>query len=254
MDLLQLLLLVVIGIVGGVLSGLVGIGGGIIFVPGLLFVGGWTIQEAVAASLVIIVFSSLSGTVRNARSEDPVDWRTAGLLSLVVAPSSLIGVAVSRVSPETVVEVVFSLLLLALAYPTSRGGGSAVSGAGKKLPLPLTLIAGVFVGALSGLVGVGGGVMLVPLMVLGLGLEVKTAVSTSLAIVLFTSLVGASGYILTGFSDVLSLPPLVIGAIVGAWLGVFIRDPLPEDKLRIGFAVFMVVVALRILGQAVGIF
>lgn len=253
MDLLHLLLLAVIGLVGGVLSGLVGVGGGIIFVPGLIFAGGWTIQEAVAASLVIIVFSSLSGTIRNARSEDPVNWRMAGLLSLVVAPSSLIGVAISRVSPETVVEVIFSLLLLALAYPTSRGG-AAVSGDGRRLPLPLTIIAGVFVGALSGLVGVGGGVMLVPLMVLGLGLEVKTAVSTSLAVVLFTSFVGASGYILTGFSDVLSLPPLVVGAIVGAWLGVRIRDPLPEDKLRIGFAVFMVIVALRIMGQAVGVF
>lgn len=254
MDLLHLLLLAVIGVVGGVLSGLVGVGGGIIFVPGLIFAGGWTIQEAVAASLVIIVFSSLSGTIRNASSEDPVNWRMAGLLSLVVAPSSLIGVAISRVSPETVVEVAFSLLLLALAYPTSRGGGSVISGDGKKLPLPLTIIAGIFVGALSGLVGVGGGVMLVPLMVLGFGLGVKTAVSTSLAVVLATSLVGASGYILTGFGDVLSLPPLVVGAIVGAWLGVRLRDPLPEDKLRIGFAVFMVVVALRILGQAAGIF
>ncbi|MDQ4106642.1 MAG: sulfite exporter TauE/SafE family protein [Actinomycetota bacterium] len=253
MDVLQLLLLAAIGVIGGTLSGLVGVGGGIIFVPGLLFAGGWAIQEAVAASLVIIVFSSLSGTIRNASSEDPVNWRTAGLLSLVVAPSSLIGVAISRVSPETVVEVVFSLLMLSLAYPTARGR-SELGVDGKRLPLPLTILAGVFVGTLSGLVGVGGGVMLVPLMVLGLGLEVKTAVSTSLAIVLFTSLVGASGYLLTGFSDVLRLPPLVIGAIVGAWLGVRIRDPLPEDKLRIGFAVFMVVVALRILGQAAGIF
>jgi uncharacterized membrane protein YfcA len=62
-DLLQLVLLGVIGIVGGVLSGLVGVGGGIVFVPGLVFAGGWEIQEAVAASLVIIVFSSLSGTI-----------------------------------------------------------------------------------------------------------------------------------------------------------------------------------------------
>ncbi|HZY64464.1 MAG TPA: TSUP family transporter [Rubrobacteraceae bacterium] len=71
---------------GGVLSGLVGVGGGIIFVPGLILAGGWRIQEAVAASLVIIVFSALSGTIRSARSEDPVDWRMAGLLSLTVAP------------------------------------------------------------------------------------------------------------------------------------------------------------------------
>ena len=72
-DLLQLVLLGIVGIVGGILSGLVGVGGGIVFVPGLVYAAGWQIQEAVAASLVIIIFSSLSGTIRNARSEDPVD-------------------------------------------------------------------------------------------------------------------------------------------------------------------------------------
>lgn len=254
MDLLQILLLAVIGVGGGVLSGLVGVGGGIIFVPGLILAGGWRIQEAVAASLVIIVFSALSGTIRNARSEDPVDWRMAGLLSLTVAPSSLIGVYISKISPETVVQICFAVLLLALAYPTARGGGSAIAVPGKKLPLPLVLLAGVGVGTLSGLLGIGGGVMLVPLMVLGFGVGVKPAVSTSLAVVLATAFVGASGYLLTGFDRILGLPPLVVGAIVGAWIGVHVRDPLPEDKLRIGFGVFMVVVAIRIGGQALGIF
>lgn len=252
-DLLQLLFLAVIGLVGGVLSGLVGVGGGIIFVPGLVYVGGWEIKEAVAASLVIIVFSALSGTIRNARSADPVNWRAAGLLALTVAPSSLIGVAISRVSPDVVVEVAFSLLLLALAYPTARGRPDFDEGS-KKIPLPLVLVAGVGIGTMSALVGVGGGVMLVPLMVLGLGIAVKTAVSTSLAVVLAMAVVGATGYILTGFDDLLALPPLVVGAIVGAWAGVRVRDPLPERALRVGFGVFMVVVAIRTLARALGWF
>lgn len=254
MDVLQLLLLGLIGVVGGILSGLVGIGGGIIFVPGLIYAGGWPIQEAVAASLVIIVFSSLSGTIRNTWSDNPVDWRKAGLLSLTVAPSSLIGVYISRISPEVVVQVAFAVLLLALAYPTARGGSSAFSGEGRSIPVPVALLAGVGVGTISALVGIGGGVMLVPLLVLGFGAEVKTAVSTSLAVVLALALVGAAGYLLTGFEDILTLPPLVVGAIVGAWIGVRIRDPFPEDKLRIGFAIFMVVVAFRLLGQSAGIF
>lgn len=249
-----MLLLAVIGVLGGVLSGLVGVGGGVIFVPGLIFAGGWRIQEAVAASLVIIVFSAISGTIRNAGSDDPVDWKTAGLLSLTVAPSSLIGVYISKVSPEVVVQIAFAVLLLALAYPTARGNKSSVAAGGKTLPLPVVLLAGVGVGTLSGLLGIGGGVMLVPLMVLGFGVGVKLAVSTSLAIVLATSVVGAAGYLLTGFDRVWGLPPLVVGAIFGAWLGVLVRDWLPEDKLRIGFGVFMVVVAVRIGGQALGIF
>lgn len=251
---MQILILVLVGLAGGVLSGIVGVGGGIIFVPGLVYATGWSIQEAVAASLVIIVFSSLSGTIRNARSQDPVRWRIAGLLSLTVAPASLIGVFVSRISPERVVEVAFALLLLALAYPTARGRREEeLDEAGKRMPAPLALTAGVGIGAISGLVGVGGGVMLVPLMVVGFDVRTKAAVSTSLAVVLFTALVGATGYILTGFDELLSLPPLIVGSIAGAWLGVRLRDLTPEAVLRWAFGGFMVIVALQFLGNAAGI-
>lgn len=94
-------------------------------------------------------------------------------------------------------------------------------------------------------------------MVLGLGLTMKRAVSTSLAVAMFTGIVGAAGYIATGFRDpqeLLSLLPLVVGSIIGAWLGVRVRDPLPNGAIRVGFGVFMVVVSLRILGEAAGLF
>ena len=256
MDFVQFLVLGTIGVVGGILSGLVGVGGGIVFVPGLVYAGGWEIKEAVAASLVIIVFSALSGTIRNARSDDPVNWRVAGLLSLTVAPSSLIGVFISRVSPEIVVKVAFAVLLLALAYPTVKGRGEYDPDR-QDIPLPLVFLAGIFIGSLSGLVGVGGGVMMVPLMVLGMGLTTKGAVSTSLAVVMFTGIIGAAGYVATGFrdpQDLLSLPPLIVGSMVGAPLGVRVRDRLPSGVIRSIFGVFMVVVALRLLGEAFGVF
>ena len=252
-EFLQLLILAVLGALGGVLAGIVGVGGGIVFVPALVYVAGWDIKEAVAASFVIIVFSSLSGTIRSARSEDPADWRAAALFASTVAPASLIGVYVSSVSPPSVVRVAFAGVLLALAYPTARGSGVPSESGGKKIPVPLVLLAGVFIGALSGLVGVGGGVVMVPLMVLGLGLTTKQASSTSLAVILFTGVVASIGYTVAGFADFLSLAPLVVGSVVGAWLGVRLREWLAERVLRTGFAIFMVLVALHILSEAAGI-
>jgi uncharacterized membrane protein YfcA len=243
-----------LGIIGGLLSGLIGVGGGVFFVPALVYVVGWDIKEAVAASLIIIIFSSLSGTIRNARSRDPVDWRVAAPLSFAVAPASLIGVAISRISPDEVVKICFAVLILSLALPTARGRAELGENS-RKIPAPLVFVAGIFIGTLSGLVGVGGGVMMVPLMVLGLGLGAKRAVSTSLAVVMFTGVVASIGYIATGFRDpeeLLSLPPLIVGSIAGAWLGVRIRDPLPEDAIRIGFALFMVFTAVLILLDALG--
>lgn len=255
MDLFQLLFLGVVGVAGGLLAGLVGVGGGIVFVPGLVYVAGWNIKEAVAASLVIIIFASITGTIRNARSEDPVDWRVAALLSLAVAPASLIGVAISRVSSDTVVEITFSVILLLLAYPTARRRPDFDES--KKISRLWVFVAGIFIGALSGLVGVGGGVVMVPLMVLGMGIGTKRAVSTSLAVIMFTGVVGSIGYVATGFrgaEQLLSLPPLIVGSMIGAWIGVKVRDPLPENVVRVGFAVFMALTAVRLLTDALGVF
>ena len=251
MDLLQLLILAILGTLGGALSGVAGVGGGIVFVPTLVYAAGWDIKEAVAASLVIVIFSALSGTVRNQRSEDPVDWRATAILSLAVAPASLIGVYISNVSPSTLVQFVFAVVLLALAYPTARGRGPSAER--KETSLLLILPAGVGIGALAGLVGIGGGVVLVPLLTLGFGLRTKQAISTSLAVVLFTGIVGSIGYIVGGFSDLVSLPPLILGSMIGAWFGVRLREMLPDRTVRLGFAVFMVITALRILIDAAGI-
>ena len=142
---------------------------------------------------------------------------------------------------------------MALAYPTARGRRGP-SGGEHRIPLALVLLAGIGIGALSGLVGVGGGGMTVPLMVLGLGLTTKRAVSTSLAVTLCTGIVASIGYITTGFGDLLSLPPLIVGSMLGPLLGVHLRERLPEKAIRVGFAGFMVVVALRILGDAADMF
>jgi uncharacterized protein len=248
-DLLELLILGLAGLFGGVLAGLFGVGGGTVFVPALVYAAGWDIREAVAASLVIIVFSALSGTLRSMRSEAPVNWRAAALFSLTVAPSSLIGVAVSNFFSETLTQVVFAGFLLALAYPTARSGKRYREGirGSSGSHLALALLGGIGAGALAGLIGIGGAVLTVPLLIFGFGLNPKTAISTSLVITLLVGALGATGYFVAGFDRLSGLPPLIVGSMLGAWPGVRIRERLGEALLQRAFAAYMVLVAVLII-------
>ncbi len=74
-----------------------------------------------AASLVVVIFSSLSGTIRNIRSKDLINWRNAALLASTVAPTSLMGMAISCFSADVVAKLAFATLLVVLTYPTARG-------------------------------------------------------------------------------------------------------------------------------------
>jgi uncharacterized protein len=249
-DLLELLILGLAGLFGGVLAGLFGVGGGTVFVPALVYGAGWNIQEAVAASLVIIVFSALSGTLRSLRSEVPADWKAAALLSSTVAPSTLIGVALSHYFSETLTQMVFAGFLLALAYPTARSGKRYREYVAGSTHPALALLGGFGAGTLAGLIGIGGAVLTIPLLIFGFGLNPKTAISTSLVVTLLISIVGAAGYIATGFDRFAGLPPLIVGSMIGAWPGVRIRERLGEVFLQRAFAAYMVVVAILIVIDA----
>lgn len=250
----RLLILSLSGVFGGVLAGLFGVGGGIVFVPALVYAAGWNIREAVAASLIIIVFSALSGTLRSMRSKAPVNWRAAALFSATVAPSSLIGVLLSHSTPDTFTQLVFAGFLLILAYPTARSGSRYRDGikASKEHPA-LAMLGGVGVGTLAGLIGIGGAAMTVPLLILGFGLAPKTAISTSLAVTIFIGVVGAAGYVAAGFDQFQGLVPLIAGSMIGAWVGVRVRERLSEVVIQRAFAVFMVMVAIRIIVDTAGI-
>jgi uncharacterized protein len=247
-DLLELVILGLAGLFGGVLAGLFGVGGGTVFVPALVYTAGWNIREAVAASLIIIVFSALSGTLRSMRSEVPVNWRAAALFSLTVAPSSLIGVVASNFFSETLTQLVFAGFLLALAYPTARSGKRYREGVGGSsgTHLALALLGGIGTGALAGLIGIGGAVLTVPLLIFGFGLDPKTAISTSLVVTLLVGILGAAGYFAAGFERLSGLPPLIVGSMLGAWPGVRIRERLGETLLQRAFAAYMVIVAILI--------
>ncbi len=107
------------------------------------------------------------------------------------------------------------------------------------------LVLGLVAGAFSGLLGVGGGIILVPAMVVLLGFEPKLAVGTSLAIIIPTALSGALTHLSRGNVDLRAAGLIALGAIGGAYVGAAAASVLPGNVLQRIFAVVMVVVAIR---------
>jgi uncharacterized membrane protein YfcA len=119
---------------------------------------------------------------------------------------------------------------------------------GRPRPSPLLLAAiGLGAGVLSGLFGVGGGIIMVPAMVLAAGLPQQRASATSLAAIVPIAAVGALVFGRAESVDLVAAGVLVIGSLAGVQLGTLVMARLDDDRLRIGFAIFMVVVAVAML-------
>jgi uncharacterized membrane protein YfcA len=228
-----------IGVAAGILSGLFGVGGGIIMVPLLVAWFALDQRRASATSLLAIVpiaTASAAGYARNGN----VDI-SAGLLLLV---GGIVGGQLgSRLLPRTPIatlQVWFGILSLATAARLVIGGSSsALSGLGAVWEGALLVLVGVAAGMLAGLLGVGGGIIMVPGLVLLTGDDADTARGTSLLVVIFTALTATITNWRNGLVEVrialvaglVGAPAGLVGAAVGQWL--------PERIALVLFAVLL---------------
>lgn len=229
-------LLLGLGLFVGALSGLLGIGGGLLMVPVLTAVG-VGVLPATATSLVGVMFSSVSGSVRNWRM-GKLDLRRSLGLAIGGIPAAQIGAMLAEhVSPSVLAFAFAGLQVVAmyligvrqrLALRDGEGDdreSGHEGGYGGDRPYALwldrsSLGIGVIAGVLSGLFGVGGGVIMVPLQMLVLKTPIKEAVRVSLGAIVA---IGASGLIRHAFlGNVLWIPGLClgIGGVIGAQIGV----------------------------------
>ncbi|HEX7136180.1 MAG TPA: sulfite exporter TauE/SafE family protein [Iamia sp.] len=180
-----------VGLAAGFLSGLFGVGGGILMVPAMVLLLGMEQRRAHGTSLTAILPIAVSGTIGYA-VEGKVDWPVAAWLTLGAAGlGAMIGTHLLHVLPRRVLAYGFAGLLLATAVRMALDASDAGGRAGLTIATVLVLVAiGVVTGILAGLLGVGGGIVVVPVLVVGLGLPAAVAKGTSLAMVVPTSLVG----------------------------------------------------------------
>lgn len=242
MDWPALLGLLAAGGLAGVLSSLFGIGGGIVLVPFLHYLLGFGWVEATQLSLVAIMAQSPTGVWQHAR-RGAVDWRVA----IPLAVAGLLGVIVGdALQPRIAVawlKVLFALLMglaavrLALLRPP-------VAEAARRLGWPGLAALGLFAGVIAKLLGIGGGLVTVPVLTLT-GLPVHLAVGSSLVPV-FTNAAIASGQAFAQGLDWLPAVPLALGALVGVPFGARLAHALAEQGLRRVFAAGLVLAALYI--------
>ncbi|MBS1910461.1 MAG: sulfite exporter TauE/SafE family protein [Bacteroidetes bacterium] len=258
----------------GTLLGLLGGGGSILAVPVFVYVLGIESKLAIALSLGVVGAASLAGTIPHLRARN-VDVRTALIFAAGSAAGAFGGSALSRLVDGSVQLVVFAIVMLTAAISMlrpRRGAALPVPGDGVpagKLPALLlaTLLRGVAVGVLTGFVGVGGGFLIVPALVLLGNMPMKRAVGTSLLVIAINSASGFTGYMLQesirhrialttigGYPLTSYLTLFTAIAIAGIGLGIWIGRRTNGATLRRIFAIALVAMAVFIIAQNAGMF
>jgi uncharacterized protein len=264
----MVLLAILAGAATGIVLGLFGSGGSIIALPALMYLLQVEPKSAIAMSLgVVAVTATVSGLDKWRRGL--VDVRVAMVFGLFGVAGTFAGARLGLLTPVVVQLGLFALVMYAAAWRMLRpaasqparaaavvpvGGGAAVLGGCRDFFSPCMghiALHGIGVGVLTGLVGVGGGFLIVPALVLLSGIPMKTAVGTSLAIVAAKSYAGFAGYmggvpidwsVMGGFTAV---------TVVGSFLGARFSNRLSQESLKKAFAWFLVVVATYILFKSV---
>ena len=238
----------------GLILGLIGGGGSVLTVPVFVYLLGYPAKQAIAMSLPIVGCASLVGAIGHWRAGH-VQWRTALAFGAVAMVGSFVGARVSSQLDGRVQLVLLGSAMTIAAVSMLRSANPGASAEpGRQRSLALVALAGVGVGVLTGLVGVGGGFLIVPALVVLGGVPMRTAIGTSLAIITMNTVSGFAGYV---GRVALDWPAMIIFtaiAIAGILVGTRLAARVATGRLKQGFACFLVAVAGLILYQNRGVF
>lgn len=247
----------VAGLSGGVLSGLFGIGGGIVLIPMLGLLLGLNQHQAQGVTLAAMILpNGLPAVLLFRRMGIPIHGALVALLTVSFMPAVWAGAHFAARIPDGPLRTVFGVVLILLAIytwflkpapPRPVGGPAGVAPPFRRLLLP-GLGAGFLGGLASGLLGIGGGVVIIPILVWGLDLSQHEAQAACLAFMLAPiGLPGVLVYARHQHLPWLLLAGVAVGFITGAYLGARIATRVRGDRLRRGFAILMGCVALMML-------
>lgn len=235
-------------LVGGAIGltlGLLGGGGSILTVPALVYLVGQSPQVAVTASLVIVGVNSLLGAYFH-RAQGTLNWRVALTFGGVGMAAAYWSAGLSQLFSSTVLLILFALLMMVVGtLMILRKTPQEESQRPHRWPV--ILLSGAGVGLLTGFLGVGGGFLIVPALVMLVGLPMRQAVGTSLVIIAMNSLAGLLGHLGQGTLDYVTIALFVVAGLGGTFAGTALTKVIRAEQLRRLFAGFVIVLALFLL-------
>ncbi len=232
-----------VGALAGVLSGLLGIGGGIVLVPGLIAIARLDQRLAhgtsLAATLPIAVASFVTYLVHG-----NVDWSVAGWLSLGAVIGAVVGTNLLAVLPKRTITIVFIAIVVVTAvrllFAGAGDGRLTLSATGAVM----LVVIGFATGVIAGLLGVGGGVVMVPAMVVGFGMVPVVAKGTSVAVIIPTSMMGTWRNRARRNVDLRLAATAGVAGAAAAVVGASISDRMSDRLSNVLFGALLVVVAI----------
>lgn len=263
--------------VGAVIGGLGG-GGGVLTVPALVYVLGRTAQDATTGSVIIVGVTALVGVLARLRDHG-VHWRTGLAFGMVGIPAAYLGTALNRAASQPVLLLAFAGLTIPAAgamllNDRGRHGGSAdptppsAGGAAEDADQPRggtgvavrprtpagsrvltatrTAVCGAVIGLLTGFLGVGGGFLVVPALVIVLRMPMTLAAGTSLLIIALNSVSSVLSRASDLHLDWYIVAPFTLAAVLGSLLGKRVADELSGSVLTRAFAVVLVAVGVLV--------
>ena len=233
------------GLLAGALGGLMGVGGGIILVPLLVHALRAGQHEAQGTSLAFITVTAVVAAF-SYFLQDNLDFVLGGFLSLGAVPGVLLGAAWARRLDARRLRQAFGVLVLATAIRILVAV-PAPEAAVALWPAALNVLLGAAVGCLGGLLGVGGGTILVPVLVLAERVPQHLAQGVSLLMILPTGVVGAWSHARHGHVNRAMLPALMGGGAVGALLGSALAHRIEAPMLSRLFAVLLLPVSAQMI-------
>ncbi|MCJ7666391.1 MAG: sulfite exporter TauE/SafE family protein [Actinobacteria bacterium] len=242
-----------IGLLTSSIVTLLGIGGGLIILPILIYFTDIGLKAATAISAVQVFFASSFGTFFN-RLQKTINYRYAIIFGISSGTTYFLGSYFTGLIPENTIKMIYlcSVILALILFFMKRNNNNEndLELAAQRIPgkadyfkiIPISLISGFFFGVL----GVGGGFLYVPLLILLFKLPLKVAIGTSLMIVLFNAIPGIVGKLLSIRFDIFLGLAVAVGAIIGSRIGTYLNKKISEKIIKIIFTLLLVLIIARV--------